>query len=174
MIATPIESNASRADNWISTCIEVGRRLDSKNFRYGNSSTKKNYNKALSTNRRSNCALFVSWCLQEHDILKKNQVFYVRKNGSIKKNFSSWRNASVLRVYNKRNKVRLQEGDIVCWKGIAHVNVYAGNNMWIDGGKVSTYRNKTGSKYHNARKEKKLNYLNKKTISYIIRIKSCA
>lgn len=164
-------------NKWYNTCLTMGKNLYKYKFKYSNSRTKSTYRAALSSGRKSNCALYVSWCMQEYGALNKGQTFYVKGNGSIKKNFKSWGSkVQVIRVYKRCTSVSLRPGDIVCWSGSAHVCIYAGRNsrgdrLWFDGGKVATYGNRTNSRYKPFA-SRQLGYLNKRKISYVIRIKN--
>lgn len=163
-------------DRWLDVCETIGDNLKKRHFIYSNSRTKSTYKAALSRRKRSNCALYVSWCLQEYGALKSGQTFYVRGSGSIRKNFRKWGSkVKVIRVNKRCPSANLQAGDVVCWSGLAHVNVYAGKNkdgdrLWYDAGKAATYSGRSGSRYENVG-AKQLSYLNSKRISYIIRIK---
>lgn len=181
LLLTPIhvhaeEESGSNLNTWLNVCETMGDNLKSKNFIYSNSRPKSTYSAALAHRRRSNCALYVSWCLQQYGALKPGQTFYVRHSGSLRKNFSRWGSkVKVIRVNKRCSSTDLQPGDVVCWAGIAHCNIYAGRNnsgdrLWYDAGKASTYSGHTGSRYQNVG-AKQLSYLNSKRISYIIRIK---
>ena len=151
--------------------------LKKKKFKYSNSGTRSTYKGALSSGKKSNCALYVSWCLQQYGALKKGRTFYVRSSGSLKKNFGKWgKKVKVIRVNKTCSSADLQKGDVVCWAGIAHCNIYAGRNnsgdrLWYDAGKSATYSGRSGSRFENVG-AKTQGYLDSKRISYIIRIKN--
>lgn len=186
LYSTPVQASAANAENtseesnldiWLNTCLTMGKKLHSYGFRYSNSGTRSTFKRALSSRRKSNCALYVSWCLQEYGAVKKGQTFYIKGHGRIKKNFSRWNSnkVKVIKVYKKCSSTKLQAGDIVCWSGTPHTCIYAGRNSsgertWFDGGKVSTYGNSSGSRYKSF-KARHLGYLDHRRISYIIRIK---
>ena len=179
LLLTPVQTHAEEKSNlssWLNVCDTMGNNLRKKKFIYSNHGTKSTYNSALARRRRSNCALYVSWCLQEYGALKPGQTFYVRRSGSLRKNFKRWGGkVKVIRVNKRCSSANLRPGDVVCWAGIAHCNIYAGRNssgdrLWYDAGKGSTYSGHSGSRYQNVGK-KQLGYLNSKRISYIIRIK---
>ena len=155
----------------------MGKNLKKKKFKYSNSGTRSTYKGALSSGKKSNCALYVSWCLQQYGALKKGRTFYVRSSGSLKKNFSKWgKKVKVIRVNKICSSADLQKGDVVCWAGIAHCNIYAGRNssgdrLWYDAGKSATYSGRSGSRFENVG-AKTQGYLDSKRISYIIRIKN--
>lgn len=172
------EKNAEQTnlERWLDVCETMGDNLHKKKFKYSNHGTRSTYKRALSSGRKSNCALYVSWCLQEYGALKKGQTFYVKGSGSIRKNFNSWgKKVKVIRVYKRCSSTKLRPGDVVCWAGTAHACIYAGRNskgdrLWYDGGKVATYSNRSGSRYKNFG-VRQLGYLNRRKISYVIRIK---
>lgn len=177
-LAAPAQAHAEESDNmdrWMSVCQKMADNIEKKHFVYGNGGIKKTYSSAVRSRRRSNCALYVSWCLQEYGALKSGQTFYY--TGSIHKNFSHWSSkVKVIRVNKRASRVNLQKGDIVLWRGMRHVNIYAGKSssgkrLWYDCGKGSTYSHHSGSRFKNIGK-KSLGYLNSKRVGYIIRIKN--
>ena len=181
---TPVTVNAnetekteaeSNYDRWMDTCDTMLKNLKKKGFRYSNYGTKSSYKKAKSSRRVCNCALYVSWCLQEYGATDQGDTFYIR-GGGIRKRFS-WnkKKVKVMRVYKRASSAKLQPGDVCCWAGVPHVNIYAGKSssgkkLWYDGGKVATRGNHNGSRYSKTGK-RALGYLNHRRISYIIRIK---
>lgn len=177
VFAAKTPQKETNLERWLNICETMGDNLHKKRFRYSNSGTRPTYKRALSSGRKSNCALYVSWCLQEYGALKKGQTFYVKGSGSIKKNFSKWgKKVRVIRVYKRCRSTKLRPGDVVCWSGTAHACIYAGRNksgerIWYDGGKVATYGNSSGSRYKNF-KVRHLGYLDGRKISYVIRIKN--
>ncbi len=169
------DSSDYTLEGWIKTCQKVGRNLTKYRFTYGNRS-KRTYKAALKSGRKTNCALFVSWCLQEYGVSKKGDVFWTKKSGKISRKPKSWKGkVQIIRINKKASKANLKAGDIVCWQGIAHTNIYVGKNSsgqktWIDGGSMATTR-RGSRRYISADKIKVFNYLNKYKISYVIRIK---
>ncbi len=168
--ATPEQQRA-----FIASCQNVGNIVVARKFRYGNGSAKGTLNAAISGGRRTNCALFASWCLQEFGLIDKGKVFYATGGGRIVKNFGSWGSkVHVVRINKSGAAAKLQVGDVCCWTD-AHVNIYAGKtatgkNLWVDGGKISTKSNSNGSRYKSAGKLKVLGYCNSRKISYAIRM----
>ena len=171
------KSENTNLNRWLKICENMGKNLKKKKFKYSNSGTRSTYKGALSSGKKSNCALYVSWCLQQYGALKKGRTFYVRSSGSLKKNFSKWgKKVKVIRVNKICSSADLQKGDVVCWAGIAHCNIYAGRNssgdrLWYDAGKSATYSGRSGSRFENVG-AKTQGYLDSKRISYIIRIKN--
>lgn len=165
-----------KLNEWLSVCEEMGLKLKQNRFSYGKYGNKSTYQASKANGRKANCAAYVSWCLQEFGILKKGQTFYAKRSGAISRRFKSWKNkVSIIRVYKKPASASLQPGDIVCWKGIVHVNIYAGKNakgqrLWYDGGSAGCIRGRVRY-YTSAHQKKVFNYLDKYQVSYIIRIK---
>ena len=162
-------------DGWIEACQKVGKELTRYNFTYG-SQSKSTLKKSIKRGRKSNCASYVSWCLQEFGVLKKGQTFYTRR-GRIVKRFSSWRGkVEIIRVNKRTDQVKnLKPGDIVGWGDFVHTNIYAGENgkgekLWLDGGSAATTKGSV-RRYYCADKIKTYSYLNKHRIGVIIRIK---
>ena len=182
-MAKPAQTQAAEVESanmarWMSICDNMANNIEKKHFVYSNSSTKNTYRAAAKKRRRSNCALYVSWCLQQYGAFKSGQTIYVRRGSShIKKNFSKWnkKKVQVIRVNKRASRVKLKKGDVVLWSSIGHTNIYAGENssgdrLWYDAGKSSTYGHHSGSRFENIGK-KTQGFLNSKKISYIIRIK---
>ena len=182
-MAKPAQTQAAEVESanmarWMSICDNMASNIEKKHFVYSNSSTKKTYRAAAKKRRRSNCALYVSWCLQQYGAFKSGQTIYIRRGSShIKKNFSRWnkKKVQVIRVNKRASRVKLKKGDVVLWNSIGHTNIYAGENssgdrLWYDAGKSATYGHHSGSRFENIGK-KTQGFLNSKKISYIIRIK---
>lgn len=174
-----VKTQSNEKDNlaeWLNVCEEMGLKLKQYRFSYGKYGNKSTFKASKAHGRKANCAAYVSWCLQEYGILKKGETFYAKRSGAISRRFKSWKNkVKIIRVYKNPSKAPLQPGDIVCWKGIVHVNIYAGKNskgqrLWFDGGSAGCKRGRVRY-YTSAQKKKVFNYLNKYKISYIIRIK---
>ena len=169
-MAKPAQVQASKADSakmarWMSICSSMADNIEKKHFVYSNGGTARTYNSAVKRSRRSNCALYVSWCLQKYGALGSGQTFYIRRgSSSIRKNFGRWKKkkVQVIRVNKRASRVNLKKGDVVLWSGLGHTNIYAG--------KAATYGHHSGSRFNNIGK-KTQGYLNSKTVSYIIRIK---
>ncbi len=176
-LRTPVKA-ASDAERraFIASCQRVGNLVVRYHFRYSNSGVRGSLPKAIATRRRTNCATFASWCMQEGGLIPRGNTFHVGGGGRIRKSFGSWGSkVSIIKVYKRPANVNLQIGDVVCWRG-AHVCIYAGrsakgNRLWIDGGKVATRSNRSGSLYTKAGKLRNLDYLDGRVISYIIRMR---
>ena len=161
-MAKPAQVHASNADSakmarWMSICSSMADNIEKKHFVYSNGGTARTYNSAVKRSRRSNCALYVSWCLQKYGALGSGQTFYIRRgSSSIRKNFGHWKKkkVQVIRVNKRASRVNLKKGE----------------RLWFDAGKAATYGHHSGSRFNNIGK-KTQGYLNSKTVSYIIRIK---
>ena len=163
----------SNYDRWMDVCSTMLKNLKKYHFRYSNSGGKDTFKSAKKSSRKTNCALFVSWCLQEYGAVPKGTTFYTTGSGRIRKSNNFGKKDKIIRVHRKCSNVKLKPGDICCWN--AHVNIYAGKSssgkkLWYDGGKISTASNSNGSRYTHTSKHS-YGYLNGRTISYIIRIK---
>ena len=182
-MAKPAQTQAAEVESanmarWMSICDNMASNIEKKHFVYSNSSTKNTYRAAAKKRRRSNCALYVSWCLQQYGAFRSGQTIYIRRGSShIKKNFSRWnkKKVQVIRVNKRASRVKLKKGDVVLWNSIGHTNIYAGENssgdrLWYDAGKSATYGHHSGSRFKNIGK-KTQGFLDSKKISYIIRIK---
>ena len=168
----PELTSAEKLQKWLNVCRDVGMTLKKKGFHYSNSGTRKTLAKAIRSGRKCNCALYVSWCLQEYGAIKKGKTFYVKGSGSLSKKLG--KKVRVIRVYKSAKHAHLKPGDVVCFT-TPHACIYAGKskhgkNLWFDQGKIATYGNSDGARYksYGARKE---GYLNDRTVSYIVRIK---
>lgn len=182
-MAKPTQVHAEEVESanmvrWMSICDNMANNIEKKHFVYSNSSTKSTYRAAAKKRKRSNCALYVSWCLQQYGAFKSGQTIYIRRGSSrIHKNFSSFnsKKVQVIRVNKRASRVNLKKGDVVLWNSMGHTNIYAGKNssgerVWYDAGKSATYGHHSGSRFANIGK-KTQSFLNSKKISYIIRIK---
>ena len=109
-------------------------------WKYSNSGQRSNFTDARKSSHVCNCALAISWCMQEFGTLKKNQVMYSDWSGNIHCNSATRKRIEkyydVINVGGKKNGdgVKLKPGDICIWN--IHVNVYAGQEggkkIWYD------------------------------------------
>ena len=177
---SPVTTQAKASDytrdteGWLDACQNVGKQMTKYKFSYGNGS-RSTLAASIRSGRRSNCASYVSWCLQEFGVLKKGQTFFTRR-GRVVKRFKSWRGkVEIIPINQRAGSAKLKAGDIVGWKDITHTNIYAGENgrvekLWLDGGSAATRRGRV-RRYYCADKKKTYGYLNKHVISFVIRIK---
>jgi hypothetical protein len=173
---TVIDPDEKTLEGWLDVCETMGINLNKKKFRYSYSGPYKSYQSALAGKRRTNCAQFVSWCLQEYDILNKGETYYVM-GSSIHKNFKKWDKSkvSIIEKFEDCGDAGLKAGDVVCWAGKAHTCIYAGRDKkgrrtWIDAGRQSTYGKCSGSRFKKV-KANPNKYLDRREVAYIIRIK---
>ena len=125
-MAKPAQVHASNADSakmarWMSICSSMADNIEKKHFVYSNGGTARTYNSAVKRSRRSNCALYVSWCLQKYGALGSGQTFYIRRgSSSIRKNFGHWKKkkVQVIRVNKRASRVNLKKGDVVLWSDL--------------------------------------------------------
>ncbi len=168
----PAVKTVNKLEKWYNVCTSVGRTLKKKRFHYSNGGCKSTLAKGIRSGRKCNCALYVSWCLQEYGAISKGKTFYVKGSGRLSKSLGS--KVRVIRVYKKAKNAGLKPGDIVCFT-TPHACIYAGkskngNRLWFDQGKIATYGNSNGARYKSYGKRQE-GYLNNRTVSYIIRIK---
>lgn len=170
------DPNEKALEEWLDVCETMGKNLNKKKFSYSYSGPYKSYQDALSGSRTTNCAQFVSWCLQEYDILNKGETYYVM-GSSIHKNFKKWDKSkvSIIEKFKDCGEAGLKPGDVVCWAGKAHTCIYAGRDKkgrrtWFDAGRQSTYGKCSGSRFKKV-KATPNKYLDRREVAYIIRIK---
>ena len=109
-------------------------------WKYSNSGQKGNFTDARKSAHVTNCALAISWCMQEFGTLKKNQSFYSDWDGNIhcssavRKRIDKYYDVINVGGKSNANGVNLKPGDICLWN--IHVNVYAGQEggkkIWYD------------------------------------------
>ena len=168
-----VEPESENLDKWFDTIETLGKNVSVHHFRYSRRSNRRTYNAAVKHSRRANCAAFVSWALQNYGVMKPTKTFYAKSSGKVCKKQSFYKTAvKFIRVGKKPKNTPLKPGDIVCWKGIMHVCIYAGKDshgrrIWYDGGSMAC----SGGRYRTADKQKAFPYLEKHTIGTIIRIK---
>ena len=167
-----VTPQVNKLQRWYNICNNVGKTLKTKGFHYSNGGCKSTFRKGISSGRKCNCALYVSWCLQEYGAINKGKTFYVGGSGKISKSLGN--RVSVIRVYKKAKNARLKPGDVACFT-TPHACIYAGKTksgkrLWYDQGKIATYGNSDGARYKSYGKRQE-GYLNNRTVSYIIRIK---
>ncbi|MDO4521623.1 MAG: Ig-like domain-containing protein [Eubacteriales bacterium] len=113
--------------------------------------------KALTKNTPaySNCAQLVRWGLRDLGLLNGKQVFwsvwsggkaYFNFNAAIKNDWTNFTNNFEIITVDKtpaqlEAEGNLLPGDICGWNGVQHTNVYAGNGLWYEGGRLSNVVN---------------------------------
>ena len=174
------------ADGIIEACESISNRIlndieDGNRWSISSFEVDSNYTAAINnSNRKLNAHMFVMWVLKLLDIIPNlnSGNFYVQ-NGEILGSFSArnqceehcdfieiTEDKTVSEVINDRT---IQRGDIVLYRDIAHMNIYAGNSKWYDAGycycdgntELSNYKKIYGGTCYKNR-----------LIAYIIRVKS--
>ena len=149
-------------------------KMEEMGFHYSNKSMPKSWKKAKQR-KLSNCASFVTWVLQTHDlkILKHGQSFYSGKHGILKTKGAGTK-ARLLKKMHRINvhgkyaselKHVLKPGDVCqfgCHTAIFHRFDEDGRPTWYDAGKKSTNTHKSGGRYvniHRRAKNAKIYYI---------------
>ena len=110
----------------------------------------------------TNCAIYVSWALQDAGIIKKGQVFWIDKGGAIrgKRKTCITKNSKlkILHPHKKAKHAGLKKGDICGWDNHIHTAVYAGRDakgrtLWYSAGRDGGVK-KNGKWYFKAGKTK--------------------
>lgn len=151
----------------------------------------KTFDEAIKNNNKHTvCSLLVTWSLKNIGILSyKQQVYQSPKNG-YKLKFkhggkeSIEKYATIIALSPQKTAKQLEKegnplkpGDIVCFGGIEHMNVYVGKNsngdaLWYDAGRGSDGYWKNGTFYFKSFGPVKINhYYNNIKIRDIIRLK---
>lgn len=132
------------------------------NWIYSNRNNKKSLADARANSRTTNCAHFVSLCMQQFGTIPQGYTFYSYTDGELKfqplhlpaeKVIMESLNKyyTIIKPNGKKvSQLNLQPGDVCCYKG--HVNVYAGKNSkgvmtWYDFAASGTSDGKKDSGY---------------------------
>ena len=158
-------------DRWKAALEKIAYGLEQDNFRYLEHGHKSSYEKALKGNRSCNCALGVSYALQEYGALKKGQTIWLSNTAY------HGAKSSKLQIIRHASVSKLQPGDICGFK-YPHTAVFLGKEngkyYWVSYGKEGTTNSKrAGGKY---RKKKIYHvrhdyYLKGHSLGLIVRIK---
>lgn len=159
----------------------VAENLEKDHFTYSQCGGKSTYGRSKAKRRVTNCALYVSWSLQDAGVLKKGQVFWIEKGGKIHGKpavIAKNKKVKVLHPRKKAKKAGLQKGDICGWASHTHTAVYAGkdskgNLLWYSAGRDGGVK-KHGKWYFKASKTKAKVRAKRYngTISTVIRIRN--
>ena len=93
--------------------------------------------------RNTNCALFVSWCMQVAGLIPDGWTFFGSGDGTLQgvgdvegtlSQHCSLYHIGGRSVGELMSTGELQAGDIVTYVGLQHTNIYAGGGYWYDGG----------------------------------------
>lgn len=160
--ATTSSPSAYTYEDWKHSLDRVAENLDKDGFHYSVNGGKGTYRRSKETRRVTNCALYVSWALQDAGIIKKGQVFWIDKGGAIrgKRKTCITKNSKlkVLHPHKKAKHAGLKKGDICGWDSHIHTAVYAGRDskgrtLWYSAGRDGGVK-KNGKWYFKAGKTK--------------------
>ena len=149
-------------EDWKHSLDRVAENLEKDGFHYSVNGGKGSYRKSKETRRVTNCAIYVSWALQDAGIIKKGQVFWIDKGGAIRgKRKTCITKNSKLKVFHPHKKAKhagLKKGDICGWDSHIHTAVYAGRDakgrtLWYSAGRDGGVK-KNGKWYFKAGKTK--------------------
>lgn len=149
-------------EDWKHSLDRVAENLEKDGFHYSVNGGKGSYRKSKETRRVTNCAIYVSWALQDAGIIKKGQVFWIDKGGAIrgKRKTCITKNSKlkVLHPHKKAKHAGLKKGDICGWDSHIHTAVYAGRDakgrtLWYSAGRDGGVK-KNGKWYFKAGKTK--------------------
>lgn len=160
--ATTSSPSAYTYEDWKHSLDRVAENLDKDGFHYSVNGGKGTYRKSKEKRRVTNCAIYVSWALQDAGIIKKGQVFWIDKGGAIrgKRKTCITKNSKlkVLHPHKKAKHAGLKKGDICGWDSHIHTAVYAGRDakgrtLWYSAGRDGGVK-KNGKWYFKAGKTK--------------------
>lgn len=160
--ATTSSPSAYTYEDWKHSLDRVAENLEKDGFRYSVNGGKGSYRKSKEMRRVTNCAIYVSWALQDAGIIKKGQVFWIDKGGAIrgkrKTCITKNRKLKVLHPHKKAKHAGLKKGDICGWDSHIHTAVYAGRDakgrtLWYSAGRDGGVK-KNGKWYFKAGKTK--------------------
>lgn len=141
------------ASEFLAECKKVADTIvGDGDWVYSNSNLKNTFEEARKKARKTNCAMYVAWCMQEFGTLKKGQYFYSNWDGkltcssTVRERLEKY--YDIYRVGDDFEQKDIKTGDICLWKG--HTNVYAGKDskgtrLWYDLGHNQTSDNKAES-----------------------------
>lgn len=149
-------------EDWKHSLDRVAENLEKDGFHYSVNGGKGSYRKSKEKRRVTNCAIYVSWALQDAGIIKKGQVFWIDKGGAIR---GKWKTCitknnklKILHPHKKAKHAGLKKGDICGWDSHIHTAVYAGRDakgrtLWYSAGRDGGVK-KNGKWYFKAGKTK--------------------
>lgn len=149
-------------EDWKHSLDRVAENLEKDGFHYSVNGGKGSYRKSKETRRVTNCAIYVSWALQDAGIIKKGQVFWIDKGGAIrgkrKTCITKNNKLKILHPHKKAKYAGLKKGDICGWDSHIHTAVYAGRDakgrtLWYSAGRDGGVK-KNGKWYFKAGKTK--------------------
>lgn len=149
-------------EDWKHSLDRVAENLEKDGFHYSVNGGKGSYRKSKETRRVTNCAIYVSWALQDAGIIKKGQVFWIDKGGAIrgkrKTCITKNNKLKILHPHKEAKHAGLKKGDICGWDSHIHTAVYAGRDakgrtLWYSAGRDGGVK-KNGKWYFKAGKTK--------------------
>ena len=149
-------------EDWKHSLDRVAENLEKDGFHYSVNGGKGSYRKSKEKRRVTNCAIYVSWALQDAEIIKKGQVFWIDKGGAIrgkrKTCITKNNKLKILHPHKKAKHAGLKKGDICGWDSHIHTAVYAGRDakgrtLWYSAGRDGGVK-KNGKWYFKAGKTK--------------------
>lgn len=149
-------------EDWKHSLDRVAENLEKDGFHYSVNGGKESYRKSKEKRRVTNCAIYVSWALQDAGIIKKGQVFWIDKGGAIrgkrKTCITKNNKLKILHPHKKAKHAGLKKGDICGWDSHIHTAVYAGRDakgrtLWYSAGRDGGVK-KNGKWYFKAGKTK--------------------
>lgn len=160
--AATLSPSAYTYEDWKHSLDRVAENLEKDGFHYSVNGGKGSYRKSKEKRRVTNCAIYVSWALQDAGIIKKGQVFWIDKGGAIrgKRKTCITKNSKlkILHPHKKAKHAGLKKGDICGWDSHIHTAVYAGRDakgrtLWYSAGRDGGVK-KNGKWYFKAGKTK--------------------
>lgn len=149
-------------EDWKHSLDRVAENLEKDGFHYSVNGGKGSYRKSKEKRRVTNCAIYVSWALQDAGIIKKGQVFWIDKGGAIrgkrKTCITKNNKLKIIHPHKKAKHAGLKKGDICGWDSHIHTAVYAGRDakgrtLWYSAGRDGGVK-KNGKWYFKAGKTK--------------------
>lgn len=160
--ATTSSPSAYTYEDWKHSLDRVAENLEKDGFHYSVNGGKGSYRKSKEKRCVTNCAIYVSWALQDAGIIKKGQVFWIDKGGAIrgkrKTCITKNNKLKILHPHKKAKHAGLKKGDICGWDSHIHTAVYAGRDakgrtLWYSAGRDGGVK-KNGKWYFKAGKTK--------------------
>ena len=160
--ATTSSPSAYTYEDWKHSLDRVAENLEKDGFHYSVNGGQGSYRKSKEKRRVTNCAIYVSWALQDAGIIKKGQVFWIDKGGAIrgkrKTCITKNNKLKILHPHKKAKHAGLKKGDICGWDSHIHTAVYAGRDakgrtLWYSAGRDGGVK-KNGKWYFKAGKTK--------------------
>lgn len=178
--ATTATKKQTEAQKLFNAAKTVGKKIAKAKFRYGKSA-RTNF-EASKKKRRSFCADYVTWALQEKGDLPKNLRIYGSRSGQLAGSGRKaiLKNYRIIYVYKRTSRLKLKPGDIICNYKLSgkfgwHMMIFAKYNknhkpLWFSGGSDAT--NMWG--YYSSKKlttPRRLSYYETPPTSFILRHK---